>query len=215
MLSCFERLLNKGDTPMKIINLTEDSKMYTSNAFLVTGSWNTLTDINTLIDTGRDPNIIEKINNAATGVGKHKLDQAILTHSHYDHAGMVKEIKREFNSKILAYSKNQVGIDKTLHDGEVLKMGDVYFEVIHMPGHSTDSICLYSRESKVLFAGDSPLIIRTEECCYEYEFVFVLKRLVSLPIDIIYFGHGGPLIEKCNESLMQTLENITAKKLNC
>ena len=72
---------------MKIINLTENSTVYTSNVYLVLGSWNSLSDVNTLFDVGRDPNILEILNNTSTGFGKKRVEQVVLTHSHYDHTG--------------------------------------------------------------------------------------------------------------------------------
>jgi hypothetical protein len=63
---------------------------------------------------------------------------------------------------------------------------------------------------RVLFAGDSPLIIKTAGGSYISKFVEVLKRLSQLPIDIIYFGHGNPLKEKCNEVLLQSFKNVAA-----
>ena len=39
---------------MKIVNLTQGSAVYTSNAYLLTGTWNAIPDVNTLVDTGRD-----------------------------------------------------------------------------------------------------------------------------------------------------------------
>ena len=50
---------------MKIINLTEKSTVYTANVYFILGNWNALPDVNTLIDVGRDPQIIEKINNGS------------------------------------------------------------------------------------------------------------------------------------------------------
>ncbi|KPQ41224.1 MAG: hypothetical protein MPEBLZ_04229, partial [Candidatus Methanoperedens nitroreducens] len=60
---------------MKIQNLSGGSTIYTSNVYLITGTWNAFNDVNTLIDVGRDPAIIEIINNASTGVGKKRIDQ--------------------------------------------------------------------------------------------------------------------------------------------
>ena len=45
---------------MKVFNLTENSEVYTSNVYLVTGDFNALSDVNTLIDVGRDEKITEK-----------------------------------------------------------------------------------------------------------------------------------------------------------
>ena len=192
---------------MKILNLTEGSRLYTCNVYLVTGSWNTMNDTNTLIDAGMDGDVIQQINQAATGVGKHKVEQVILTHSHYDHAGMVKRIKETFKAKIMAFSPSYPEADTMLQDGDQIKAGDRIFEVIHMPGHSADSICLYNPEDRVLFAGDSPLVIKTKEGTYEDGFIRVLSRIAALKIDTIYFGHGQPLTVNCQKVLNRSLQN--------
>ncbi len=180
---------------MKILNLIEgySSHIYTSNVYLITGDFNSIPDVNTLIDAGRDPSIIMKIKNASTGVGKKRIEQLILTHSHYDHVGMLSEIKREFNPTVMAFSNSIDGIDVLLRDGEVIKAGDSSLEVIYMPGHSNDSILLYDKKNQILFAGDSPLIIKSTGNSYEDEFIRVFERVCSLKIKIIYFGHGDPL----------------------
>ena len=193
---------------MKVKNLTQNSKLYTSNAYLVTGEWNTLEDVNTLIDAGRDPEIIEKLNQASTGVGKKRLEQIILTHTHYDHAGMVGELKKEFGAKVFAFSSNVENIDRILKDGEKIKVGDDLLEVIHMPGHSSDSILLYSRSQRILFSGDSPLTILSAEGTHEESFIEVFKRIKELPIDTIYPGHGAPYRENCREMLQESFKRI-------
>ncbi|MCL7413271.1 MAG: hypothetical protein M8353_06600 [ANME-2 cluster archaeon] len=55
---------------MIITNLNDTSNTYTSNVYLVRSIKNSIHDLNTLIDVGRDPNIIKKIYNESTGVGK-------------------------------------------------------------------------------------------------------------------------------------------------
>ena len=193
---------------MKIKNLFRLSEIYTSNVYLLTGDWNTLEDKNTLIDVGRDPGILRRIDEASTGVGKHKVEQVFLTHSHYDHASLLPIIKRTFNPKVFAYSSPLEEVDVIVKGGELLQIADRQFEVIHTPGHSTDSICLYCAKEKVLFAGDTPLIIRTKDNTYAPEFVQVIKYLVSKQIESIYFGHGEPLTEGCLSTIQTTLQNI-------
>ena len=193
---------------MKINNLYRLSKIYTSNVYLVTGDWNTLGDKNTLIDVGRDPGILKRINEASTGVGKHRIEQVFLTHNHYDHSSLLPVIKRTYNPKVFAYSSNLKDVDETVTGGELFKIADRQFEVIHTPGHSTDSICLYCAEEKVLFAGDTPLLIRSKDNTYPPEFVQVLEYLATKQIESIYFGHGEPLIEGCFRTILTTLQNI-------
>jgi len=193
---------------MKVFNLTENSDVYTSNVYLVTGNFNDLSDVNTLIDVGRDEKVTEKIYTMATGVGKKRIEQVILTHIHYDHSGMLLNIKKEFNPIVYAYSSNFENVDTVLKDGDLLKIGDRQFEVIHVTVHSNDSICLYNEEEQVLFSGDTPLDINTSEGTYDSHFVDILENLVNKKISAIYLGHGKPILSNCKEILQKTLSNV-------
>ena len=193
---------------MKILNLTEGSQVYTSNVFLVLGTWNALPDVNTLVDVGRDPAIIDKIKQASTGLGKKRVEQVILTHSHYDHAGLLPMIRATFKPRIYAFSQYMEGVDLVVKDEDMLQLGDRMFNVIHTPGHSTDSICLYCEEDKVLFAGDTPLIIRRPGDTYQHEFLIALEKLSRRDIETIYFGHGQPMTVNCNSLIRNSLENV-------
>jgi glyoxylase-like metal-dependent hydrolase (beta-lactamase superfamily II) len=177
---------------MKISNLTEDSKQYTSNVFLVLGTWNTVDDINTLIDVGSDAIIINKIENINTGLGKNKIDQVILTHSHSDHAAILPVIKDAFNPRICAFNSHLKGIDRILKDGDVLRIGEQQFEVFHITAHSYDSICLFGEEEGILFAGDTTFPIEFENETLKKENAYVLSRLKEKNIRRVYSGHGPP-----------------------
>jgi len=183
---------------VKIINLTENSKLYTSNVFLVLGDWNTIDDVNTLIDVGSDENIINKIENINTGLGKKKVDQVIITHNHSDHAALLPIIKEVFNPKIYAFDSHLKGVDQVLWDGYVLRIGEKQFEVFHTPIHSSDSICLFCREGGILFAGDTPipndLQMDISKNSYSAKFLENWDFVKT-----IYFGHGG-LKQKSRES---------------
>ena len=106
---------------------------------------------------------------------------------------------------MFAFSPNTDGVDCLLRDGDAIKMGDGYFEVIHTPGHSSDSICLYNRAEGVLFAGDSPLLITSPPGTYEAGFLAALEKVCARDVRRIYFGHGAPLTEHCNERLRESL----------
>jgi glyoxylase-like metal-dependent hydrolase (beta-lactamase superfamily II) len=202
-----------GDDAMKIQNLTEKSSIYTSNVYLITGTWNTLDDQNTLIDVGRDPSIIGMIRTASSGVGKHKLDQVIITHSHYDHASLLPEIREAFQPVVYAFSDYLKGVDRVLRGGEHLIAGDRSFEVIHTPGHSQDSICLYCEEDGVLFVGDTPIIIRAPGGTYEEGFLSALTDICRRDVRAIYFGHGLPLLKDCNRMLHLSLHNVRSSQI--
>ena len=95
-----------------------------------------------------------------------------------------------------------------LKGGENVKLGDRDFEIIYTPGHSNDSICLYCRQDGVLFSGDTPLVIRSTDGTYEPEFITALESLCSRDIRSVYFGHGPPLFDRCNEILQESFENV-------
>jgi glyoxylase-like metal-dependent hydrolase (beta-lactamase superfamily II) len=193
---------------MKIQNLYRKETEYSSNVYLVTGTWNTISDTNTLVDVGRTKAIITELLAASTGVGKKRVEQVILTHSHYDHVSLLPVIREMFNPRIYAASTSFQGVDVILHGGERIRMGDRECEVIATPGHSNDSICLYCEEDGVLFAGDTPLIIRTTDGTYGPEYVAALETICEKNVHTIYFGQGPPLQEKCNEILKESLENV-------
>ena len=189
---------------MRIVTLENSGNIYTSQVYLVLGGLSRLEDVNTLVDVGQDPAILKSIELAPTGVGKWPVEQVVLTHSHSDHCALLPQVCEAFHPKVFAFSPNIDGADGLLGDGDTIKMGDGYFEIIHTPGHSSDSICLYNQAEGVLFAGDSPLLITSPCGTYEAGFLAALEKLCARDVRRIYFGHGVPLIEHCNERLRES-----------
>lgn len=194
---------------MRVSRLEGDGFIYSSNVYLVRGDWNALEDRNTLVDVGQDPAILDRIEATATGLGKVKVEQVILTHSHFDHAALLPLIQERYAPVVMAFSPALPGVNRLLRDGDVVRMGDRDFEVIHVPVHSDDSICLYCWPEGVLFAGDTPLIVHDPGGCFDERLVVVLERLLARPPKVIYFGHGWPLHHDCAANLRSSLENVT------
>lgn len=176
---------------MKIINLTEKSTIYTSNAWLVMGEWNTLGDLNTLVDTGCDENIFQLIENINTGLGKRKIDQIVLTHSHSDHSALVLKLKERYNPKVLAMNIHVKGTDRVLQDGDQIRIGESSCEIIQVPVHSSDSVCLYCGQTGCLFSGDTPLPNSIGEPISDPHFPERFHRIWQ-QVRTIYPGHGPP-----------------------
>jgi glyoxylase-like metal-dependent hydrolase (beta-lactamase superfamily II) len=197
---------------MRVICLKKNGFKYTCNAYLILGSWSTLQDVNTLVDVGTDGTIAKEIENIYTGVGKKSVDKIIITHEHFDHAGGIKELKLLYNAKVYAYKKFE-GVDEVLKDGQIVRMGDRDFEVIHSPGHSSDSICLYCEEEGILFSGDTPLRINMEGGSYAIEFIQVLEKLMRYNIKIIYSGHDNPIEENAMDIIERTLMKVKSSGL--
>jgi len=95
------------------------------------------------------PRIMEEVNNL-------KLDvkYIINTHGHGDHTGANQDLVKATGARIAAHALCQTPHHIPLHDGIILKIGNLDLKIIHTPGHTTDGICILAG-SKALFTGDT------------------------------------------------------------
>ena len=192
---------------MKIINLAEGAKTYTSNAWLLIGTWKAIADVNTLIDTGRDPIVLKNLEKAPKGLGQPQIHNVILTHCHYDHMELLPQIRKLYKPKVYGFSRN-CGVDVLLRDGDRLRLADREFEVIHIPGHTHDSVCLYCEQDRALFSGDTPLIINTEDRMNDDDFLRAFSYIAGRKIDTIYPGHGPPVVNENGRMIQDSLTRL-------
>lgn len=85
--------------------------------------------------------------------------------------------------------------DHTLGHGEVIKIGELVLRIMHTPGHTAGSICLWAEKEEVLFSGDtlfSLAVGRTDMIDGSTEdMVRSVRNLMVLPDEVIvYPGHG-------------------------
>lgn len=92
-----------------------------------------------LIDPGDE---YQKILNFIQGK---KIAGILITHGHFDHIGCLKKLEEDFHYLVYQYSN--------LKEGN-LSIGNFSLEVIFTKGHSSDSVCYYFKEDKVMFVGD-------------------------------------------------------------
>jgi glyoxylase-like metal-dependent hydrolase (beta-lactamase superfamily II) len=192
---------------VKVICLPHADHVYSANAYLILGTWNHIGDANTLIDVGADASILREVDKASTGVGKNAVDQVILTHNHFDHNGGLAAVREHYKPVVFAHCAGD-GVNVLVKDGQLLRAADGFLQVIHTPGHSSDSICLYSPELKALFCGDVPLVIRSAGSSYSDDFVAALEKISKLDIRVIYSGHDVPISEGAHELIRMTLANV-------
>ena len=186
--------------------------VYSCNAYLVRGTWNRISDLNTLIDVGTDGSIIQEIEEINTGVGKTRVEQVILTHEHFDHAGGLENIKKTYNPKVYAYT-NIDGVTNRLKDQQHIKIGDMDSLILHTPGHSNDSVCIYCESEGVLFSGDTTLKITHKTGTYCAAFLKAFEKLTKLKINSIYAVHDLPMHKEVNNMLKESLKNILKSKI--
>lgn len=197
---------------MKIIPLKKSDMMYSCNSYLILGDWNHVEDVNTVIDPGTDDFILDEIAHLSTGLGKVAVEQIILTHNHFDHAGGVMALKKRYGARVLA-CVNGPGVDELLRDGRFIRAGDEFLEVIHTPGHSSDSICLYAPSAQALFSGDTQIKVRTPGDVYTPGYLAGLVKLAGRKIERIYSGHDEPLTIRARETILETLANVRKSRI--
>jgi glyoxylase-like metal-dependent hydrolase (beta-lactamase superfamily II) len=142
------------------------------------------------------------------------LDWVVLTHGHFDHmaeAGMLAQSLRcrlachalevarvEDPPPPVFFPQMQVSgaaVDLRLEDGSAFAFGDLSIEVLHTPGHTPGSVCLYLPAQAMLFAGDTLFagsFGRTDlPGGDETALIASLRRLAALPPDTrVLPGHG-------------------------
>ena len=198
---------------MRVIELTPKPSIYTCRSYLLLGDWNVLGDVNTLIDPGTDGSVIDQIEALSTGCGKVPVEQVILTHNHFDHAAGAEIFKQRYGARVYAWCDGKE-VDELLRDGQIIKAGDEQLQVMHTPGHSSDSICLYNITHRILFSGDTQLRIRTAGGVFAPEYIETLKRVSTLRLDTVYSGHDEPITHNAEGIILETLRNVRNSKAN-
>lgn len=161
-----------------------------------------------------------------------KVKYIVLTHCHGDHIGAVNELKQAVGGKVLIHileeeGLNNPGINMTeyigmknehievesrLNDNDLIHVGELEFQIIHTPGHTKGGICLYSKEHKLLFSGDTVFRRtwgRTDLPTGSFTDIMnsITNKLMILPEEtIIYPGHGKSTMVREEESIYLDLK---------
>jgi hydroxyacylglutathione hydrolase len=102
-----------------------------------------------VVDSGWETAPIER---AAEELGA-KVSYAVATHEHFDHVSTLRQLAAKLGARVVAHENSPIDCDLRVRDGEELKVGREAMKVLHTPGHTEDSICLY--DGREIFTGDT------------------------------------------------------------
>lgn len=181
-----------------------------TNCYLVT---DTKSNETIIIDPGDDTDYITQT------VSDCKLTPILLlaTHGHFDHILALSELKLIYKIPFLMHKTDEFllarmissagfflhskptsqipTVDRALSDKMLLSVGTITFKVLHTPGHTPGSICLYNEKLAILFSGDTLFASGVGRTDFQYSSAEKLKnsltQLFSLPENtVVYPGHG-------------------------
>ena len=139
---------------------------------------------------------------ASLGFDAKDLKRVIVTHGHPDHIGGVPEILERTKAQVFVHDRDVDLIGSLFPLAGLLEDGDVVdilggLQVVHTPGHTPGSICLYSPSRKMLFSGDT-LVNRGELTGPNPKYTpnmaqahrSIIERITPLDFEILCVSHG-------------------------
>jgi glyoxylase-like metal-dependent hydrolase (beta-lactamase superfamily II) len=98
------------------------------------------------------------------------------------------------------YHSHPFAISKLVAEGDIIDVGGRRLEILETPGHAPDSICLFDRDNRILFTGDTfylaPLYTHVDGSDFE-DYARSAARLAGLAgeIDIAITSHNVPIVD--------------------
>jgi glyoxylase-like metal-dependent hydrolase (beta-lactamase superfamily II) len=181
-----------------------------SHSYVIRGDYK-----NVLIDSGLDRNFSKLQESLLTlGIKVRDIDIVMNTHEHFDHIGANRYFQdyaliaaHRFAATKIAVKDRYVTMYESgdlneppmkvhlwLEDKFCLDLGNYVLEVVHTPGHTSGSICIYEINLKLLFTGDTVFDEGTLSYISESgsvgDYINSIGRLGTLKVHEIYPGHG-------------------------
>jgi len=174
----------------------------------------------TLIDVGMEPeNLLKKLKKE---INLEDLNLIILTHNHPNHTLALPFLLKESRAKvaihkdeltssiksIMGFPIPEIKPDFILNGGEKMNLGDFSLKVIHTPGHTPGSICLY--RDGILFSGDTIFaggnIGRTDLGGNNKDLFLSIKKLTDLNVEMVYPGHGEIIAKNAGKEILSSFQ---------
>jgi hydroxyacylglutathione hydrolase len=167
-----------------------------------------------VIDPGDD------IDDVLAVIKKHQLSikQIVITHAHIDHVGGAMKLRAATGAPVLLNQNDyallkmldaqaqwvgmatpgDVKIDREIGQADTITAGSLTADVLHTPGHTEGSVCLYFPPEKKLIAGDTLFagsIGRTDLPGGSFNKIInsLHEKILALPDETVVIPGHGPL----------------------
>ena len=153
-----------------------------------------------VIDPGGDPAAV------LDAVGDREVLAVICTHGHPEQVAAAVAVADRDEAPVALHPKDRLlwreahpgeNADIEMADGGIFEVADVQLEVIHAPGHTDGSVCLYCEDLGVVFTGhalleDGPVQHDGEFPDLAGQLTAIGEHLLTLPSDTrVLPGQGG------------------------
>ena len=164
----------------------------------------TATGAQLLVDAAAEPDVLLDL--VAAGSPTRRLDAVVTTHRHHDHVGALAAVVKATGASTAAGADDAdhlpVPVTRRLAHGDVVHVGDVPLDVVHLRGHTPGSIALLLRDGEGpahVFTGDSLFpggVGATRGVAEDFTSLLddVSHRLFDVLRDdtVVHPGHGAP-----------------------
>jgi glyoxylase-like metal-dependent hydrolase (beta-lactamase superfamily II) len=152
-----------------------------------------------VVDPGRDAAAV------LDAVGDREVLAVICTHGHADHIAAANQVAERDEAPVALHPKDRLlwreahaegDAEIEMADGGIFDVADVSLEVIHAPGHTDGSVCLYCEQLGVVFTGhvlvaDGPALHDDEFPDFADQLNAIGEHLLTLPpATRVLPGHG-------------------------
>jgi len=199
-----------------------------SNAFLVVGKKVLL------VDSSNDSNsrgIVEGL--SGIGLKPEQVDAVLFTHGHADHftgagafpraamkmhrldANYVNNRDAMFTASSILGGSHFPKISGFLEPGKKIDASPFSLEVLHTPGHTHGSVCLFDRTQKLLFSGDT--VFQGSAGRFDLQsgnrerLVSSLEMLKGLDFELLLPGHGLAVRENQSKNLEAAIKTVSGE----